>query len=133
MTNRTDQIQAPAAKSRTRELMRRLGANGRFRSPIARYVILALAAIGLVIAALTLLASIMVQDWAQRDIDLRSRLVFRSIRDQVALAMTAQPEIDLVPVFERITEDERSWGSVPRRGNSATLPRNFPGRSAAIA
>jgi trehalose 6-phosphate synthase len=127
MTNRTDQIQAPA-KSRTREPMRRLGANGPFRSPIARYVILTLAAIGLVIAALTLLASIMVQDWAQRDIDLRSRLVFRSIRDQVALAMTAQPEIDLVPLFERITEDERilALGFCAAQGQLHYATKEFP-------
>ncbi|MBR0754298.1 trehalose-6-phosphate synthase [Bradyrhizobium jicamae] len=82
-----------------------LGSRRLFRNPVAKYVALALAATGLVIAALTLLASIMVEDWSQRDIDLRSQLVFRSIRDQVA--MTAKPEVDLVPVFQRIAEDER--------------------------
>jgi trehalose 6-phosphate synthase len=90
--------------------MQRIGADRLFGSPAARYVILALAAIALVIAALTLLASVMVEDWSQRDIDLRSRLVFRSIRDQVATSMTARHEIDIVPVFERITEDERILG-----------------------
>ena len=75
-------------------------------NPIARYALLALAATGIGIAALTSVAAVMVEDWSQRDIDLRSRLVFRSIRDQVAMTMTAKPEIDLVQVFDRIIEDE---------------------------
>ena len=86
--------------------MRSSRASRLFGNPIARYVGLAVVAVGLVIAALTLLASVIVEDWSQRDIDLRSRLVLRSIRDQVALAMTTRPEIDLTPVFQRITEDE---------------------------
>lgn len=86
--------------------MRSVSASRLFGNPIARYVVLAVVAVGLVIAALTLLASVIVEDWSQRDIDLRSRLVLRSIRDQVALAMTTRPEIDLTPVFQRITEDE---------------------------
>nr|WP_258765951.1 trehalose-6-phosphate synthase [Bradyrhizobium arachidis] len=109
-------------------LMHRIGADRLFGSPVARYVILALAAIGLVIAALTLLASVMVEDWSQRDIDLRSRLVFRSIRDQVATAMTARPEIDLVPVFERITEDERilALGFCTEPGQLRYATKAFP-------
>jgi len=99
-----------------------------FGNPVARYVILALAAVGLVIAALTLLASIIVEDWSQRDIDLRSLLVFRSIRDQVKMTMTTRPEIDLVPVFERITEDERilALGFCTEQGQLRYATKAFP-------
>jgi hypothetical protein len=60
-----------------RSLMRRISPGWLFGNPVARYAVLALAAIGRVIAALTLLASIMVEDWSQREIDLRSRLCTR--------------------------------------------------------
>jgi trehalose 6-phosphate synthase len=127
MANRVDHIQDGFRQS-TRSLMQRLSTGWLFRSPLARYALLGLVATGVVIAALTLLASVMVEDWSQRDIDLRSRLVFRSIEDQVAMAMTAGPEIDLVPVFERITEDERilALGFCAPQGQLRYATKEFP-------
>jgi trehalose 6-phosphate synthase len=49
----------------------------------------------------------MVEGWSQRDIELRARLVFRSIRDQVVIGIAVKPDFDLIPFFERLTEDER--------------------------
>src|SRR5215469_3923138 len=106
MEDQTDHIQGKSER-RSRSWLRRVGVDRLIQNPLARYALLGLLAAGMVIAALTLLAAVMVEDWSQRDIDLRSRLVFRSIRDQVAMAMTARPDIDLAQVFERITEDER--------------------------
>ena len=106
MVDRTDRAQGEFKQDR-RSHMRRIGAGWLLGNPVPRYVIVAVAATGLVIGALALLASVLVKDWSQRDIELRSRLVFRSIRDQVARAMIAKPEIDLVPVFQRIAQDER--------------------------
>lgn len=130
MADRTDRIQSEFKefKQDNRSLMRRIGTGWLFGSSVTRYVILALAAVGLVIAALTLLASVMVEDWSQRDIDLRSRLVFRSINDQVARAMTARPEIDLVPIFQRITEDERilALGFCTPQGQLRDATKEFP-------
>ncbi|MGY4504306.1 trehalose 6-phosphate synthase [Bradyrhizobium sp. GM24.11] len=127
MANRTDHIEGEV-KQRDRRLTRRIDASWPFRGPLARYALLGLAATGLVIAALTLLASVMVEDWSQRDIDLRSRLVFRSIRDQVAMAMTANPEIGLVPVFQRISEDERilALGFCTAQGQLRYATKEFP-------
>ena len=51
-------------KRRNRGWMRRIGAGRSFRIPLARYVLLGLFAAGIVIAALTLLASVMVVDWS---------------------------------------------------------------------
>ena len=78
-----------------------------WRYPITRYAALALAAALIMIAALAPLATVMVEGWSQRDIELRARLVFRSIRDQVAMGIAVKPDFDLIPFFERLTEDER--------------------------
>lgn len=51
-------------KRRNRGWVRRIGADGSFRTPLARYVLIGLFAAGIVIAALTLLASVMVVDWS---------------------------------------------------------------------
>jgi trehalose 6-phosphate synthase len=112
--------------------MRRIGVDRLIRNPLVRYTLLGLLAAGMVIAALTLLAAVMVEDWSQRDIDLRSRLVFRSIRDQVAMAMTAKPDIDLAQVFERITSGSWPWVSAPRRANCDMPPKSFRSLSPVI-
>jgi trehalose 6-phosphate synthase len=76
------------------------------RTPLAVYAALAVAGTALVILAVAPLASAVVQRWSERDVELRSRLVFNSIRDQVAAGITAAGA-NLVPFFERLTEDER--------------------------
>jgi trehalose 6-phosphate synthase len=76
-------------------------------NPLVRYAGLAVVAAVIMIAALAPLASIMVEGWSQRDIELRARLVFRSIRDQVAAGIAVKPDFDLIPFLERLTEDER--------------------------
>ena len=53
------------------------------RNPMTKYVALAVAAAVIMITALAPLASVIVEGWLQRDVELRARLVFRSIRDQV--------------------------------------------------
>ncbi len=77
------------------------------RNPLVRYAALALAAALILIAALAPLATVMVEGWSQRDIELRARLVFRSIRDQVVTGIALKPDFDLIPFFERLAEDER--------------------------
>jgi trehalose 6-phosphate synthase len=77
------------------------------RNPIFVYATLALAGTALIIAAVAPLASTVVQRWSQRDVELRSRLIFNSIRDQVSGALATANGAALVPLFERIAEDER--------------------------
>ena len=77
------------------------------RNPIVVYAALALAGTALIIAAVAPLASAVVQRWSQRDVELRSRLIFNSIRDQVAGGPAAAGSATLVPLFERFAEDER--------------------------
>ncbi|MFD2181833.1 alpha,alpha-trehalose-phosphate synthase (UDP-forming) [Rhodoplanes azumiensis] len=80
------------------------------RSPTLRYVALGVAAAVVMVIALAPLGSAMVEGWSRRDVELRSRLVFRSIRDQVAAGLVAPPGFDLAPFFERLSEDERILG-----------------------
>ncbi len=86
---------------------RRFKTSRLLRNPLARYFAIALAAALIMIAALAPLATVMVEGWSQRDIELRARLVFSSIRDQVATGIVLRPDFDLNPLFERLTEDER--------------------------
>jgi trehalose 6-phosphate synthase len=88
-------------------LARRLSNIRLLRSPTTKYVALAVAAAVIMIAALSPLASVIVEGWLRRDVELRARLVFRSIRDQVAAGISATPHTDLKPFFERLTDDER--------------------------
>jgi trehalose 6-phosphate synthase len=127
MGDRTDRIHRKLEQGSC-GWMRRIGVNRLIQNPLARYAFLGLLAAGMVIAALTLLAVVMVEDWSQRDIDLRSRLGFRSIRDQVAMAMTAKPDIDLAHVFELITEDERilALGFCTAQGQLRDATKEFP-------
>jgi trehalose 6-phosphate synthase len=88
------------------------------RNPLVRYGGLALAAAGIMIVALASLASVLVEGWSQRDIELRTGLVFRSIRDQVTAGIAAKPGFDLIPFFERLAQDERilALGFCPEQG-----------------
>ena len=88
------------------------------RNPLVRYGALAVAAAGIMIVALASLASVLVEGWSQRDIELRTGLVFRSIRDQVTAGIAAKPGFDLIPFFERLAEDERilALGFCPEQG-----------------
>lgn len=64
----------------------------------------------LIIGTLAPLTSTLVDSWSRRDVNLRSRLVFRSIRNQVSSGLAATPFVDPVPFFEQLAEDERLIG-----------------------
>ena len=88
-------------------LDRRTHASRLLRNPLVRYAVLASLVAGIMIAALVPLASLMVEGWSKRDVELRAHLVFSSIRDRVAQDIAAGRELDLVPLFKRLTGDER--------------------------
>jgi trehalose 6-phosphate synthase len=77
------------------------------RNPLALYTALAVAGTALVILAVAPVTSTVVQRWSERDVELRTRLIFNSIRDQVSTSLAFATGADLVPFFERLTEDER--------------------------
>jgi trehalose 6-phosphate synthase len=53
------------------------------------------------------LVSVLVDDWSRRDVELRSKLLFNSAREHVAVRLAENQGPSLVPFFERLTEDER--------------------------
>ena len=77
------------------------------RNPLAAYAAMAVAGAALVILAIAPTTSTVVQRWSERDVELRSHLVFNSIRDQVAPALASASGATLVPFFERLTQDEQ--------------------------
>jgi trehalose 6-phosphate synthase len=77
------------------------------RNPLVKHFALAVAGAGLVAVVVAPLTSAIVGRWAERDVELRSRLVFNSIRDQVADGLATAANDNLVPFLERLTEDER--------------------------
>ena len=97
------------------------------RNPILLYLGLAFAGTALIIAALAPMASTVVERWSQRDVELRSRLIFNSIRDQVAAGLAASGAT-LVPLFELIAEDERvlALGFCSEAGDLVHATRRMP-------
>ncbi len=80
---------------------------GYARNPVVFYAVLALAGTALIILAIVPLTATVVERWSQRDVELRSRLVFNSIRDQISSGFATSGGRSLMPFFERLAEDER--------------------------
>ena len=97
-------------------------------SPTAGYAALGIVAAIIIIAAVSSLASFLVAGWSRRDVELRARLVFRSIHDQVAAGIAENPESSLVPFFDRIAEDERilALGFCPEKGDVRFATKEMP-------
>jgi trehalose 6-phosphate synthase len=77
------------------------------RNPLVVYAALAAAGVVLIVLAIVPLASTVIERWSQRDVELRARLVFNSIRDQVGTGLAGAAGTNLVPFFDRLAEDER--------------------------
>jgi trehalose 6-phosphate synthase len=73
-------------------------------NPIAA---ISLAGVVVLIVAMTQVAFVVVDHWSERDIELRSSLVFRSIRESVKQGLELKPQFTLGPYFEQLAEDER--------------------------
>jgi trehalose 6-phosphate synthase len=78
-----------------------------WRHPLLKYIAVGVAAILLIILAVTPLVTAIVEGWSRRDVELRSRLVFRSIEDRVANAISVATPTGLAQYFARLTEDEK--------------------------
>ncbi len=78
-----------------------------FRHPLIKYVAIGIAAMALILFAITPLATAIVEGWSRRDVELRSRLIFRSIEDRVVAAIGAANPVNLTPYFEYLAEDEK--------------------------
>jgi trehalose 6-phosphate synthase len=90
-----------AARPKLRYVVGRLASH-----PAARVLWVIAAATIIFAAALAPLSSLIVEGWLRQDVDIRSRLIFRSVRDRLQSNLLS-PNNDLTPYLERIAEDER--------------------------
>lgn len=72
-----------------------------------RYGVAAVSLIVVLIVAFAPLASMLVDAWSQRDLELRSKLLFNSIKDYAALQLAEGRGEQLGAFLERLTEDEK--------------------------
>jgi trehalose 6-phosphate synthase len=59
------------------------------------------------IAAISPFASTLIQQWSRQDIELRSALVFNSVRDELAGLLANRSRQAIVELFDRLAADER--------------------------
>lgn len=59
------------------------------------------------IAAISPFASTLVEQWERQDTELRSVLVFNSVRDELTVLLADQARPQIVGLFERLALDER--------------------------
>jgi trehalose 6-phosphate synthase len=76
------------------------------RNPLAIHLVMAVAGTVLMIMAIAPMTSTVIKRSLRQDVELRSRLVFNSIRDQVAAGLAVAGRANLVPFFERLTQDQ---------------------------
>ncbi|MXQ11389.1 alpha,alpha-trehalose-phosphate synthase (UDP-forming) [Microvirga makkahensis] len=94
---------------------------------IFRFGGIALLVAAIVILAVLPFATSFVEQWARRDVELRSHLVFNSARDQVAGLLASGDAARLASFFERIASDERVLAIGYCDGASLRAPtRNMP-------
>ena len=75
-----------------------------------RYGAALLFAVILVASAVMPAVSVLIRDWSRSDVELRSKLIFNSISDQVALYLADKNDAALLAFFERLTDDEKLLG-----------------------
>ena len=77
------------------------------RHPLALYAALAVGGAALLVVTVAPMAAGVVERWSRRDLEIRSSLVFNSVRDRIAEGLAATTGGNLVPFFERLAGDER--------------------------
>ena len=95
---------------------------------ILRYAIIALVLAGAAIAAISPFASILIERWSRQDIELRSDLVFNSVRDELAVLLSNRSRDEIVALFDRLALDDRliAAGFCDNQGRVFYQSRNFP-------
>jgi trehalose 6-phosphate synthase len=88
------------------QTLKRLGANHTARL-VLKYGVAAFAIAAALVLAIAPVVTSLVQDWSRRDVELRSALVFNSIRDSLPGLLEAENPRILNNVLERVALDER--------------------------
>src|SRR5262249_29831182 len=75
--------------------------------PFLRYLVSAILLIVAAIVAISPFASTLVQQWSRQDIELRSTLVFNTVRDELGALLAENSVLRITSLFERLALDER--------------------------
>jgi trehalose-6-phosphate synthase len=98
---------------------------------ILRYVLAAFVMLAAAIFSIAPFTSTFVEQWARRDVELRSTLVFNSVRDELANLLAADASARIDNLFGRLALDGRllAVGFCDRKGvllyRSQIMPANF--------
>lgn len=95
---------------------------------VIRYGAIAFFIAAVAIAAILPSVTSFVEKWSQRDVELRSRLIYNSVHDQVAAQINQPRANTLISTFERLALDERlvALGYCPLNGEVAFATRHMP-------
>jgi trehalose-6-phosphate synthase len=100
-------------------------------SMMLRYMLTAFIMLGAAIFAISPFASTFIEQWSRRDVELRSKLVFNSVRDELANLLTVGATAQIDDLFGRLALDERllAVGFCDREGflryRSKLMPTKF--------
>ena len=75
-----------------------------------RYGALIIGVIVVLVIGFLPLTSVVVDQWSRRDVELRSRLVFNSIQDQIQSDILRKDDSAVSKLFDRLADDERLVG-----------------------
>lgn len=98
---------------------------------ILRYTLAAFIMLVAAISAISPFASTFVEQWSRRDIELRSNLVFNSVRDELSNLLAIGATAQIEKLFDRLAPDARllAVGFCDREGSlgyrSKRMPANF--------
>ena len=98
---------------------------------LARYLVIAFAVIAVAILVISPFATSFVDQWAQRDIELRGELVFNSIKDELTTLLARGDATPIESLFDRLAQDERLLavgfcdGAATLRYRSKSMPSEF--------
>lgn len=94
---------------------------------VFRFGGIALLVAAIVILAVLPFATSFVEQWSRRDVELRSRLVLNSVRDQVVSLLSRNDAAQIERLFERIAQDERVLAIGYCDGSELRFPsKNMP-------
>lgn len=74
---------------------------------LVHFVLPLIAVMGVIAWALSPVTDRLIARWFQHDVEIRSRLIFNSVRDQVSQLSRDKSQRAMVTLFDRIAEDER--------------------------
>src|SRR5260370_2414407 len=99
-----------------------------------RYVFATFTVLVAVIFAISPFAGTFVEQWSRHDVELRSTLVFNSMRDELANLLAVGTAAPINNLFDRLAPDDWllaagfSDGDASLRYHSTPMPANFPCR-----